>query len=287
MTLRIFTLVSGEPYQTWMQNGLVESLSWPRNKSAIRHAQWHIYTTEESHDRVVEIARPLGLDIVVEIMRQDWAGAFLAHAINHCLRDCAEQGDQMLVCPPDTIFGEGTMETIMTMAREPKVVVSAVPVRVNQDFMDEFFSSPYENSELVTLAWKHLHATWRDANIHLPRNNSFAGGVSWKKVGEKLVAVTHLLPTPFYVDPTPSDAEWFRQYGMPGAFDHLWPAKIVDEGRQRFIGSSDAAFAVEITESDKNIPVLYPVDPANPTNYLGNQKHNHVNRNTVCVFRMQ
>lgn len=285
MTLRLFTLVGGEQYQNWMRNGLAKSLSWPRNRNAIRHAEWHLYVTEESREPVLEIARPLGLEIHLETMRQEWAGAFLAQAINHCLRDSAEHGDTMIVCPPDTIFSEGTLETFISLAIEPKLIISFPPVRVLPSFMDEFSGEPADSASLVSLAWKHLHSTWRDANIKLPRTNSFAGGVSWRKISDKLITVTHLLPTPFYIDPHPSDAEWFRQFGYPGAFDHIWPAKLVEEGRQRYIGSSDAAFAVEITEHDKNIPVLYPVDPANPTTYLGNQKHNHINRNTVCVFR--
>jgi hypothetical protein len=141
------------------------------------------------------------------------------------------------------------------------------------------------NSQLVSMAWKHLHPTWRDANIILPHTNSFVGGVSWKMIGDKLYAVTHLLPTPFLIQPHPSDGEWFRLYGGPGSFDHVWPAKLVDEGRQRLVASSDAAFAVELTMKHENIPPLYPLDPTNPSQYSGANKHNHINRNSVCVFR--
>lgn len=285
MTLRLFTLVDGLQYRQWMRDGLVKSLQWPANHSSVKNAEWNLYTTQESADEVIEIARPVGISLSIKIVEPQWAGQFLANAVNHCLRGCSEQGDQMLVCPPDTIFSDGSLATFMALAAEPKVVISSPPVRVVPSFFEGFTGEPMSGANMVSLAWKNLHSTWRDANIKLPRNNSFAGGVSWRKVSENIFAVTHLLPTPFYIDPAPSDGEWFRQYGMPGAFDHLWPGKLVDEGRQRYVASSDAAFAVEITEDDKNLPVLYPVDPTNPTNYLGNQKHNHVNRNTVCVFR--
>lgn len=288
MTLRLFTLVHGEPYMTWMQQALVPSLSWPINRNAIRNAEWHIYTTEQSRDRVIEIARPLGLTMKICEMNPDWAGQFLASAVRQIIMEASSEGDQILMAPPDTIFGEGTLETFVALGRDPRVVISAPPVRVNQSFMSSFAEAegPVFNETLVYMAWKHLHATWRDANITMPRNNSFIGGVSWKALSANVFAVTHLLPTPFYLGVAPSDGEWFRLYGTPGAYDHIWPAKLVDEGRQRLIGSSDAAFIVEITEADKNIPPLYPVNPSMNTEYSGQNKHNHVNRNTVCIFRM-
>lgn len=285
MTLRIFTLVHGEPYITWMKNGLVKSLTWPTNHAAIRNAEWHIYTTDEDRERVIEIARAVDIPLKVNIIAAEWAGALLANTVRHCLMDAAVCSDSILICPPDTIFGDQSIETLVALAREPHLVISAAPVRVNQEFMEEFSGQRMPNQELVSMAWKYLHQTWRDANIQLAHTNSFAGGVSWKKIGHGLYAVTHLLPTPFHITPMPSDAEWFRLYGSPGAIDHIWPSKLVDEGRQRFIASSDAAFMVEITMKDKNIPPLYPTDPHNPTNYIGQGKHNHVNRNTVCIFR--
>lgn len=285
MTMRLFTLVHGQPYLAWMRNGLLTSLMWPTNLAAIRNAVWHIYTSEESREETVDIVKDSGLSIVVHMVKPEWGGQLLANAIRECIMDCAAEGDSMLVCPPDTIFGEQSIETMVAVAREPKIIVSAPPVRVNQEFMEDFTGERITNAQLVSLAWKHLHATWRDANIQLSHTNSFAGGVSWKQIGHKLYSVTHLLPTPFLIQPAPSDGEWFRLYGTPGSWDHLWPAKLVDEGRQRLIASSDAAFCVEVTMKDTNIPPLYPTDPINPSLYVGSNKHNHVNRNTVCVFR--
>lgn len=287
MTLRLFTLVHGEPYLTWMERGLLASLMWPKNRAALKWAHWHIYTTQSSQDRAVEIAKRLEIPIQVNIVPEAWSGELLAGAVRHLFMDCAKTGDQFLVAPPDTIFGEQSVETMLAIARTPKLVISVAPVRVNAEFMDTFSGAPLTNAQLVGQAWRNLHRTWQEADMNLKFTNSFAGGVSWQKVAPDLYQVTHLLPTPFLVDPTPHDSEWFRQYGAPGSFDHLWPARVVDEGRQRFIASSDAAFAVEITEKDKNIPVLYPNDERNPTNYLGHQQHNHINRNTSVTFRAE
>lgn len=286
MTLRIFTLVHGEPYLTWMERGLVPSLMWGINRAAIRNAVIHLYTTEESGTRAVGILRRLELPIRVTYQTPEWAGAFLHNALLNCIYESASEGDAFLIAPPDTIFGDQSLETLVSLHKEPKIVISAAPVRVNDSFLDDFDGmKPMSNAKLCSMAWNHLHATWRDANIEMPKTNSFAGGVSWKKIGHKLYSVCHLLPTPFLCDVAPSDAEWFRRYGAPGSFDHLWPSKLTDEGRQRFIGSSDGAFIVEVTPKDANIPVRYPRDPNNPTNYIGHNQHNHVNRNTVVIFR--
>ena len=286
MTLRIFTLVHGEPYLGWMEKCLVPSLMWPINRGAIRNAHVHLYTTVESSDRAVEILKRLELPIMVKHQPPEWAGQFLHSALLDCIYDAASDGDAIMIAPPDTIFGEQSVETLLALHKEPKIVIAAAPVRVNDDFLEEFNGEIiHHNAELVTMAWKYLHPTWSEANIALPKTNSFAGGVSWKKIGNKLYSVTHLLPTPFLCDVSPSDAEWFRRYGAPGSFDHIWPSKLVDEGRQRFIGSSDGAFMVEVTPKNQNIPVLYPQDTANPTNYIGSNRHNHINRNTVVIFR--
>lgn len=286
MTLRIFTLVHGEPYLSWMEKGLVPSLLWPINRNAIRNAQICLYTTPESSDRAIEIMKRLELPIMVKNQSPEWAGQFLHNALLDCIYEAASEGDAILIAPPDTIFGEQSVETLMALHKEPKIVIAAAPVRVNDDFWDEFNGErAHPNAELVSMAWRHLHSTWANANIALPKTNSFAGGVSWKKIGDNLYSVTHLLPTPFLCDVAPSDAEWFRRYGAPGSFDHIWPAKLVNEGRQRFIGSSDGAFIVEVTMKDQNIPVLYPQDTANPTNYIGSNQHNHINRNVVAIFR--
>jgi hypothetical protein len=288
MNLRLLTIVGGEPYLTWMRNGLVPSLLWEKNRSAIRHAQWHIYTPLALNDRVIDICHRVGLDIVMhEIEPITNGGITLAAVMREFIMDCAAEGDPFLVCPPDTIFGEQSLETIVAMSREPHSVVSVAPVRVNPTFMDGFDGEPMSNARMVSRAWQHLHPTWRDANIRNPKINSFIGGVSWKQTADNLYSVTHLLPTPFLIHPHPSDSEWFRLYGGPGTFDHHWPAKIVDEGRQRFIGSSDGAFAVEITNENENLPPMYPTDPNNPSQYSCTNKHNHVNRNTVVIFRRE
>lgn len=268
-----------------MERGLAKCLQWPSNRAALKWAHWHIYTTEASKERATKIASAVGLPITMKIVDEEWAGTFLAKAVNEFVMDCARVGDRFLMAPPDTIFGEQTLDTLISIARVPKIIVSIPPVRVNQTFLDDFTGDVTNNPQLVSLAWKHLHRTWTDADMQRRFTNSFAGGVSWHEITDGLYAVTHLLPTPYYIDPSPSDAEWFRVYGAPGAYDHLWPGKLVDEGRQRLIGSSDAGFAVELTMHDQNIPVLYPADPADPTTYIGNNKHNHVNRNTVAIFR--
>lgn len=287
MTFRLLTLACGEPYLTWMERGLVKSLMWPTNYAAVRNAEWHIYTTETMQERMTEILRPVGLPVVMHAIEEipNGGGVMLASVMREFIMDCAAEGDTFLVCPPDTIFGDQSIETMVALAREPKTIVSVAPVRVEQEFMEEFTGERMTNAPLVSLAWKYLHATWRDANIVLPHTNSFVGGVSWKQIGHQLYSVTHLLPTPFLIQPHPSDGEWFRLYGGPGSFDHIWPSKLVEEGRQRFVGSSDGAFAVEVTMKTENIPPLYPVDPAHPSQYSGSNKHNHFNRNTVVVFR--
>ena len=85
--------------------------------------------------------------------------------------------------------------------------------------------------------------------------------------------------------PTETDAKWFRDMNKFGSYDHSFPRRLVDEQRQRVIGSSDAAFVVELTPPRSNAPRLQPTDPSAPDRFNAAEAHHLANRNLVAIWR--
>jgi hypothetical protein len=211
-------------------------------------------------------------------------GTTVGFAMFEELERCIAEDASLLFVPPDTIFGDGTIPNLISLGDFPRVCVSVGSVRVLPQILDAV-SVPLENAQLVRLAWEHLHSTWVEAEMGREIVNSWRGGVAWKKLGEGMYAVQHRLPSPWLVNPMPSDVSWLRAKGSIGAWDHEWPAKLVNEGRQRLVGSSDIAFMVEITPAEESNCPTAPANPEEPDSFHLDNSHNHVNRNTVALYR--
>jgi len=70
-----------------------------------------------------------------------------------------------------------------------------------------------------------------------------------------------------------------------GNYDHAFGNRLVQEGRQRIIGSSDAAFMVELTPVGVSEGDLQKIDPEYPDNYWQDVPHIQINRNTMMIWR--
>lgn len=283
--IRLFTLVWGERYIDWFERACVASLCWPKNADTLQqHAvAWDILTRHEDADRLRNIAARLGIPVEIRYLRDTGPniGAVLQQALIDEMRLCLEQGQAMLLCPPDKIFGDGAIAGLVSQG---DTCVAVPHVRVLPSILPGI-SHPVSNAELVGLAWKHLHRSWSEANLAREMANCNVGGVAWREITPGLYAVQHRLPTCFLANFQDDDLTWFCSQVFEGGWDHLWPAKLVAEQRQRVLASSDAAFMAEITPEFENIPACAPVDPLNPDKYWGQHAHHWANRNIVAIFR--
>ncbi len=147
-----------------------------------------------------------------------------------------------------------------------------------------------ENSKLVTLSMEHMHDSWRMCEIGHPKNKSLIGGISWRRLsGTGMYAVQHRLPTHYLADFDENDwSFWYGQVSF-GSWDHRWPAEnLIRQQRQRYVGSSDACYIIEVTDWDKNIPPDVDrgrVAGVKEDTYASNHYHNGVNRQTSVIFR--
>ena len=290
--LRLFTAVWGDKHLEWFKEYCLKSLCGPLNSEALRGATWVFATKEEEQGRITEIVKASGLKIEgIEFIIFDKhfgtnphaAGAYMNHALLNEMNACISLGAQSLTAPPDTIFGDGSINGLLVLGRQPNTVVFAAHVRVHPSISN---AGHLSNAQLVSEAWRNLHKTWSEAEIGLEKINSYVGGVSWEYASENLYAVTHRLPTPYLINWTPEDYVYFRSQIHYGVLDHSWPAEcLIETGRMRVAGSSDLAFMCEITEPENNIPPLAPYHDHEPDLFWRNLSHNKINRMFKIIFR--
>lgn len=305
--LRLFSCFWGEKHLDLFERALVKSLSWPQNRAAIFHATWDVWTRQEDFASVVDIAKAVGIKIELQEADQFLAdrdtkylkdsGVMMNQMFTHSIRRCIDTGSQMLIAPPDTIFGGDSIANILQEGEHPGTVVFVPHIRVLPTIFDllngQYLAESIGNERLALLALKCAHKSFTEAEYGHERINTFIGGILWKKRPNGLIRMQHMLPTPYLINWTEDDFKFFTKEPSPGQWpqvfgmiDHTWPSHCVHgSGRARTIMSGDDAFIVEITEDADNIPPLMNYDASEPDRFWRNAPHNLVNKQFCYTFR--
>lgn len=284
--MELLTVFWGPKHLDVFKRGLLRSLNLPQNKEAISCSPWNVFT-----DQPRELLGDLPANAVVRDLSNlrtytDPIQAALVWQINECL----VKKSKLLLAPPDTIFGDGSIENLVKLSRNHGDCVLSPHPRVLPSILDK--ALPSSRSELVTLAWEHLHKSWTHAEQGHKENSSFIGGVTWQRL-DSSIAVTHLLPTVYLADFLPEDLEYFKTAISFGDWDHTWAIKLLGfdtngrmtlPNRVRYAASSDIAFICEVTDADKNIP-SYHHDHPKDGSFWKDHAHNRINRGIIATFR--
>lgn len=299
--LRIFSVVWGENHINWFEKGLMTSLCWPKNREALQHAVWMIYTMPSEVGRLKDIAsRAIPSDQIECIALPSiiqgalpTAQTFLFRALVSAMHECLSDGSQFLMAPPDTLFSEDSIPTLIEAGEPQGTCIAVAHPRVHPSILSHLTEKePMHGARMVSLSFQseHLHRTWSDCEVGKAMVNSYVSGVSWRRFGSNLIAVAHRLPTVYLANFVAEDLNFFLhpKRGQPqnfGYWDHQWPSELTNHGRQRIIGSSDAAFIVELTAPLDNIPPLRNANPFDPSAFSRQEPHNIANLNTTVIFR--
>lgn len=291
--VRLFSIVYGERFLEWFENGCVRSLCWPRNRLALRRAvAFDLWTMPADAKRAKNAAERLGLPVNVQMLEPYKHGddearkRSLFRALLGEMTLCVDQSSAFFWTAPDSVFGDGTAASVMELGAVPGVCVALAPMRVRAEgFIEAMGDGPIENASLVKLAFERMHPSFEQAEATRQLTNSFESGVSWRRLADGLYAVTHLCQSAYLMQPSKSDRSWFRDFNKFGAYDHAFPRRLVEEQRQRVIGSSDAAFVAELTSVEAHVPKLAGTDPAEPDRYRYSSPQQAANRNVVCIWR--
>lgn len=299
--LRIFTPVWGDEHIHRFEIGLVKSMCWPKNKETLTGnvAYWHVFTVPEDMARITQIMERVGhpyqvhgMDPMCQSEDAGARGTALANAGLEIMSACLVDGSLFMTAFSDIVFADGSLEPMFAVAQRHRICVSVPHMRVLPAFLNHL-DKPLSNPEMVSLALATAHPTWTDAEIGIrgwirPLGNQFYGGLSWEKFPGYYL-VQHCLPNIWMANIEQADVELIRAQALWGAWDHNFPSKVVEEGRSRVLGSSDAAFMVEVTEHDKGIAPSGGIDPLKPDAFhhdtLDYGKFHGVYRNYVSVFR--
>ena len=289
---RLFILAYGPAFLDLLEQVAVRSLLQDRNRDALPlDAVVSLHTDERSRELAEQIVGHLGLTGETTLWTTSAGvtpGEIQQTAIMAEMRRCLADDAPLVMVPPDTFWGDGSLGTLLAIGEQPRVCVSAPHVRVNRAEMLAalaHISGSIENAHLVGLSMRTLHQTWLDADVTRARTNSWWSGTTIRALGDGLYAVQHRLPTIYLARFVPSDLAFFREHDKLGLWDHRWPAIVVAADRQRVICSSDGFFAAELTAAEENRPIVQARNDAEPDAYRGDLDHHRVNRNAVSIWR--
>lgn len=303
----IFTMVYGEHHIELFKRAVFKSLNWPKNKAMLEGKNWCIYTKREHFEDLDNLFKDSGFNLklfeIGESMRvagcgyvktvQCEGGVILLNGLRDQIALCLQTQSKILFAPPDTIFGDGSVESILKADGDLDACVFVSHMRVLPKIIDQIeymgaTSGAISNEKLCQLSLENAHASWTQAEIDHKHNNSYVGGIAWKRIGEGLISVQHRLPTPYLIGFNRHDIDFWWSVVSFGALDHTWPGdRLVRQERMRYIGSSDAAFICEVTDHDKNCPPLIPPEHRTGDAYWGDRIHHSTNRMFNVIWRHQ
>lgn len=307
----VFCPVWGEKNLDLLENCLGRSLLRPLNKKAIDKAHWIVITdTQESGDRATRFIRS-HFDSSVEVRvearlllkgESNHYRFVLLESLRQISRECLASNTPMLMATCDFYFGEGTIAAFQKVGSDPGSCVSIPNMRVLPSFLKRVAGNALSNPELIEVALDHAHDSWKYSEKSMGREGmTFIGGISWERIDQRVTAVRHYLPSPFYVNFSDVDVEFFNdpaatmmKYcgssltgGPPhfGVWDHVWTSLIISYERLRYIGSSDAALLLEVTDADLNVPDPNPEGKTNRDRFRGSGLHTAVQSQFIYSLR--
>lgn len=287
--VRLFSIAYGDLYLDWLERACIRSLKWPKNYAALqeRVRGWDVWTTKPYAERARAIAETLGFPVEIHDtmsgVREE-----LGYALHGQVKLCYEGDVGMLWVAPDSIFGDGTIRSFMEIGRPRNLSVALAPMRVDcEGFLEALGDGPVSNARLVRHSFERMHPGFAAGEATREKTNTFKSGVYWRKIDEGLYAVSHRLPSPYLYQPMEGDHKWMLEHPKLAQYDHRFPSVLVDQQRQRVIGSSDAGFVAELTRRDVDAPEAELPDPFEPDKYFLGFSHNKANRNLVAIWRAE
>lgn len=307
MNFHLYTAVYGSKHIDLFRRACFRSMNWPLNGAAVESRSWHVLTKPEHFDEISRIFEgsqfKLKLFAIEESQRvagcgmvrtsQCDSGVILLNGFKQQMQFCLSNKSKMILCPPDTVFGDGTIPNLLSLGVGEGVCVAVAHARVLPNVIEEIETlaatrGAMSNSQLVSMAFNYPHASWEYAEAFHENNNSYVGGISWRELDKGLYSVTHRLPTPYLLDFNITDWDYFWGTVSFGALDHSWPGdRLYRQERIRVCGSSDACFIVEITDSDQNVPPIVEKrkEAIDPDSYWGDRVHHSTNRLFNIILR--
>lgn len=167
------------------------------------------------------------------------------------IRECIAQHSRMLILMPDVVFADGSIFNMRRYAFSKPVSVAFPHLRVNAEHFTKLCYFPIRPGQLVRMAQECAHQSQYDSYTHKD-NGTLYGGIALTHVDDTVTTIIHYLPSVFFAWFDQTDLTHFMAASDFGAWDHTWNNHLANTGRFRVFGSSDLAFAAELTDIDRN-----------------------------------
>ena len=172
-----------------------------------------------------------------------------------CERAIAESAPVMMLAA-DAFYGDGSLRNITLCTQRPRSATGTLYTRVKREpflhllraYSNAFPGRPVSNARLVDMALRTELESIARSHVEADRNASFLTSASFRTLSGDLDCAIYHLPSPAMFWPEISDLQFFAGwcYGMFEALDHMWPQKLIAEGRWQYIPSSDLFFLAEL-----------------------------------------
>jgi hypothetical protein len=181
---------------------------------------------------------------------------FLTDMLKKAVKDKA----MILLSPPDTIFSDFSILNMVKMANGKGVSIALPHGRVSHSCVSKELKNKLNNGKIDSRAMVDIfltcqHSAFKCSSEEDDINCIPWGAISSNKFDQHHVSVIHNLPSIYLITPTKSDILFFNRRVSYYIMDHLWQHLLMRESRLKVIGSSDIAFAMEITDDDDKSPV--------------------------------
>ncbi len=276
--IRLLSVVYGERYLDLFQRACLRSLWQPGNLPALLSADREIehLVVTPSDQFTVEIpghVEDIGRYAIKQVWYGDEAKAHQRGTLEW-MKMCAADGSLAMGANPDWFFADGSVANMVNYLQDRDLAVAGLYARVNDgmflghiDFRYDTFSDDkgvfnVSPSELVNLAMlNYPHYCLSHADVSKEQNHSAHSGVFVQPISPGLWSMSLRVPNVILASVTKDDCWEYTEHmaqHKSGWWDWVWPTKLIEHGRLKFLQSSDLFFMVDLTKPDVNHPIVEP-----------------------------
>lgn len=177
------------------------------------------------------------------------------------LRTCYQNESYFFMASPDQFLGNKSLYLSFLSILGKNIWFAAGHPRVNLESISDYlkskttFDSPISNSELVSLAFSHLHPSAMscfDGLFQGSSTNTTHVGLSIRQISDNIYCCVHSLPSPWLGWVAAADIKYFENTASFNNFDREWLRILTLENRIKVSGSSDLFFTIELTPTNSN-----------------------------------
>ncbi len=269
-SIRLLTMVEGDKYLDYLELCLFPSLFQPNNLPKIlasgRCVEHCVICRDSAIPRILSLLKRYGgiesqtSNYLFHFHQQGRDGLATLSALVWAMDRCLNDGSYLMLAMPDWFFGDGSISRMLDYAAGRDYCVAGLSLRVNDDsFMRNLLVTklPIFNPQLVDMVFRDAHVSLKMSDVTQDQSSSRFSGVFTQPLGEGLWSVVHRLPNVFLASITKDDVDDFRRTDQGlSHWDWVWPSKLIQQGRYRYMGSSDLFFMAELTSPHGNVPLV-------------------------------